>query len=335
MTAASSLPLPGGRVVPGWWRDLAPWHPRRLWFARPTVYRVEALVEVAHLRPLDPLHLGLLRALAVGSGPAKLHLDRALLGQALRDLAAHGLIGPAAGSANCAPEGNGNWELTDAGRQALDRGGVVERQRQRRVFPFADVGAAGLQYLPLSRPAGSPAAVPEDWRFDPVVLEDCVARPEGWKARQRFPAEVQAVARGRAEEDWRSVMVVGAEPSLLVLAQTSTAVSLVGFPVQPQGWAVQGPPVLALEEPWPDAVKALTAEPGPEAWREAWNAWCQARGLPAAEGSACRLRAEGHRLSVQAPGRVLERVRAARGEAWLLAGAGPSWAVAEWIEEKG
>src|SRR5437660_11217102 len=99
MSAPPAMTLPGGRVVLGWWRELAALEPRRLWFAHLLLHQVEVQVEVvvpAH--PLAPLADALLVRLRdqPGSVPlarlaSDLSLDDRLLGDALADLEARGL----------------------------------------------------------------------------------------------------------------------------------------------------------------------------------------------------------------------------------------------------
>ena len=77
----------------------------------------------------------------------------------------------------------------------------------------------------------------------------------------------------------------------------------------------------------------LAVEPSPDAWRQAWLAWCQARGLPVEEASTCQLQCEDYRLRVTASARFLDRLRAARsealkGEAWLFVESGSFYAAA-------
>src|SRR5205807_2033005 len=125
MTAAAPLSLPGSRSLLGWWRDLAPRRPRRLWFGQFRFHHVEALVRVADARRVDPLQQALLRALSLHAPPgpngppaagalAGLHLDPQVLLRLLHQLAGEGLV-----------RGNGDWHLTGAGREALEGGAYV------------------------------------------------------------------------------------------------------------------------------------------------------------------------------------------------------------------
>jgi hypothetical protein len=324
MTAAPP-PLPGGRVLAGWRRDLAPLQAARLWVASFLVHRVEAAVRVARPRSLDPLQTALLRR-AASATTVPPNGNDPLLARLLRGLADDGLL---------AAEG-GRWRLTDRGRAAL-AGGGAEDAEERREFTFLDEGAGGPpRYLRLEGPGGAPAA-PPDWRFDPAELAACVGRPPEWKARRGFPAEVAAVLPADpAAADWRRVVVDRAEQwtILFLLARGDEPPALLGFEARPDGWALRREPAVRLGEGWAEALPELAAEPPPEAWRAAWRAWAQPRGLPPAEVDACRLERLGDRVRVAAPTRLVQRLREARsdalkGEAWLLAGEGRVRSAAE------
>src|SRR5262249_58781687 len=74
---------------------------------------------------------------------------------------------------------------------------------------------------------------------------------------------------------------------------------------------------------WQEIFRDLASEPPLEVWQQAWRTWCQPRGVPPAEISACVLERRDYRLRVQVPKRLLDRLRATRsdalkGEAWLL-----------------
>jgi hypothetical protein len=329
MTAAPAIPLPGGRVVLGWWRDLSGMQPVRMWFAHLLLHRVEALVEVSSPPP-GGSSLALYALLAQAPSPfhpaqlgALLHLDGGLLGAMLLDLAREGLIRPA---------GADSWELVEPNRSAspLPRQGG---KQERRTFFFLE--GTPPPYLALSPRAGSPTAPPDGWRFDLAVLESCVGRPAGWKKANRFPEDVARVIRFRSgpeSEDWRTVPAARADQSVLVLAQTEAG-AVLGFPVRPDGWALGREPVLSLPRE-ADALALLLAEVGVEEWKQSWQAWCQQRNLPPGEAEACRLEPCGARLRVAAPPRLIERLRAARsdalkGEAWLLGGSGRVRAAAQ------
>lgn len=336
MTAAPALMLPGSRTLLGWWRELADLHPRRFWFARLLLHRLEALTRVARPRPLDPLPRALLRsaALAAANGSAPpwehLHLDRPLLSRWLSELAGAGLL-----------HGSGDrWELSAEGRRALAEGTFVAHAEERRTFYFLDNAAQqrSPHFLALDRPPSEPLPGAEGGPFDLKELEACIRRPSEWKARFRFPAEVEAVvaAEPGAAPDWRTVALDRPEQLATVLVQVpGEGVGLLGYAVRTEGWVLErAHPVLALEEGATEVFPELAADPPLEAWLQAWHGWCQPRNLPSAEVRACVLKRADHRLIVQAPPKLIDRLRSTRsdavkGEAWLLAGGGRTWSAAQ------
>jgi hypothetical protein len=314
MTAASTFLLPGPRILPGWWRDLAALRPRRLWLCPLLLHRLDAPVTVARVATLDPLRLGLLRHLAAPGAvpPESLHLAPALLHRLLRELAADGLIE----KTGCQP--------TDAGRHAARDGAYEARAEERRDFHFVDNAGLGrpAYFLHLNRSLGGPAPTLERWSFDAALLRDCVRRPPEWKARHQFPADVLAVADAGPGTPpglpaWRCVIADHPEQALLVLALTSTEGGEVlhGFTVRTEGWSLfRDAPLLTLTADWAEVFPELAAEPTPDDWRRAWLAWSQPRGISATDAEACVLEVDSDRLRVRVPRPVLEKLRAAKGD---------------------
>lgn len=328
MTGSVPLVFPGGRTLAGWWRQLAPRQPRTWWVGHLLLHRVEALAALVRPSPLDPLHRFVLQALALTPGVPlaalddRLHLGRQLLGQLLRVLQAERLAQAASDS----------WAPTDAGRAAVAHGEYARTVHERRPFFFVEpeVAERAPHFLALDGSAAVPLAAGDDWHFDPALLAACVARPEEWKRRFGFPAEVTAVVTGAADggpPEWQRVVVD--RPERLPVAVVRTADDrLLGFAAKSDGWALQSEaPVFELGAGWPEVFPQLTEAPPAETWQQAWQAWCQPRGLAGLGVETCVVRPEGHLLRVAAPPRLMERLKATRsdalkGEAWVLAGAG-------------
>jgi hypothetical protein len=339
MSAVSAPSWPGSRVVLGWWRELAGRHPQQLRISRFLLHRIEALVRVRRSSALDRwqralLHLAQARLPCHGellSSFTDLHMDLPFLGQLVRELTETGLIHR---------NGSGLWQMSPAGRDALATGTLSVAAEERRLFVFVDHSPLGLapHYLPLAlgpaRLAGATSPEAAGCSFDVASLEECLQQTPEWKARYRFPTEVEAVVAPRPHEsaatNRRSVILDTVEARTLVVihsAPASAAPLMLGFAVNPEGWTLQPEPVMALAAGCEDALPELTTEPTSEMWRHAWQAWTHPRGLPPVEVEACRLERVDHRLIVHAPPRLVERLRAARSdavkqEAWLLAGDG-------------
>jgi hypothetical protein len=339
MTAQAALAFPGSRILAGWWRQLVPHRPEETWIAHLSLHRVEALVELAHPHRPDPLSLLVLQALrlenAVAAPPeetlfrldACFHLGRPLLRQALRALAADGLVREE-------PRG---WVLTALGEQAAERGEYPRCSRERRGFHFveprgADGAPAGPpHFLNLNGHSPVPYPAGEEWQFDPAALRAALDRPAEWKERYGFPLNVRALIGPEAEAvpAWQQVIVDRPERLLTVMTPVGGEGKrrLLGFAVRQEGWVLLADaPAFEVRDRWHELFPELAGLPA-EAWRRAWLAWCQPRGLPTAEVEACAVEPQGVKLRVRAPAKLIDRLRAQRsdavkGEAWVLVGEG-------------
>jgi hypothetical protein len=340
MTAVTALAFPGGRVLAGWWRQLAPLRPRAFWVGHLFLHRVEALVATERPGPLDSFSRLVLRALALAPDKslvgvdAQLHLGPEVLHQVLGQLRGEGLT---------RNEANTHWDLTPLGRSAVDTGTFPRVRHERRVFHFLAAGPS-LHFVPLNARLTAPWKAAEGWQFDPAVLEACLGKPAEWKRRFGFPEEVsQLLGMGGprpaadgvpAVVDWRRVVLDRPEHLLavfvLVSAEQGQAASerLLALPVRQEGWVLQtAEPALRLDTGWQEVFPEAAAGPPAEECRQAWRAWAQPRSLPPAEVEACRLERQDHLLRVTAPRKLVDRLRSARsdalkGEAWVLAGEG-------------
>jgi hypothetical protein len=297
------------------------------------LHHVEALVHSERLTTLDGLASLVLRALTLASSSpladleGRLHLGRQYLGRILGELVAAGLAEVGA---------SGAWGVTPAGRLAADSGQLRRSGYERRAFHFRDAPQA--PFVPLNGPPCHPVAPPDGWRFDPGRLRFCVNQPHEWKWRHGFPDDVRAILTPEWSPEapdeppaWRRVVVDRPEHLVLALvagAADGSAGELRGFAVDPRGWALHAAePTLRMGPGWPEAFPEVAAGPPPEAWRSAWRAWCQSRGVSPGEADTCTLVRDGIRLRVGAPRDLVGRLRASNGEAagedvWLLAGEG-------------
>jgi hypothetical protein len=341
---ALSLPFPGGRALAGWWRQLAPFRPEAIWIGHLFLHRVEALCRLRRAQRPDPFALLVLRALSLGPpGSAnshgqeqlrwlddRLHLGRQALLQVVRGLVHEGL------AHSDAP---GHWIVAEPGQQALAQGEVVHESWERQTYYFAEPGPDGGDrppvFLPLCPSVAEPWTPADPWRFDAAVLRDCVARPAEWKRQWHFPPEVDAVVSpGDADpapaDAWQRVLVDHPEHLAVAVIRSAAEADrpFLGFAVKQEGWVLPtGQPVFAVGGALAEALPELRPLTDPEAWRPAWRQWCRQRSFPPAEADAAELEPAGAVLRVRLPGRLLERLRAARsdalkGEAWLLAGDG-------------
>ncbi|MBY0524674.1 MAG: hypothetical protein K2R98_14820 [Gemmataceae bacterium] len=334
MTGPVPLTFPGSRTLAGWWRQLASWQPQALWVGHLFLHRAEALTRRTQQLPTDPLQLLILKALSLAPAAnadaleARLHLDLQLLGQALRSLQAADLA-----------RDEGGWRPTPRGTHALVHGTYPRAVDERRVFYFVESERTDrpAQYLPLKQPATVPWAAGDNWSFAPSLLTDCVRQPEDWKRRHGFPTDVDEVFDVGAElasgqpESWQRVILDRPEHLAVALVPTRDAQGderLLGFAVRQDGWALlSDSPAFVLgdscREVFPSVVEGISRE----VWEQAWQTWCQPRGLGVVSDDTGSLQVEGHRLRVTVSARLLGRLRATRsdalkGEAWVLAGTG-------------
>jgi hypothetical protein len=348
MIGAPSLAFPGSRKLAGWWRQLALYHPEKIWVGHLLLHHIEALVRSNQPRRLDRFSLFVLHALALAEPAsdstlaqldARLHLGRQVLRQALRALQSEGLSqsGP-----------HGNWTLTALGRQALDDREYPQVRYERRSFHFIDQRADTaethrLQFLDLHNSSDIPWPAAEGLQFDVRLLQGCLRQPEDWKRKHGFPLDAQEILALEADSagsltaapeqppSWRRVVVDRPERilALLLVGQAPEGSSqLRALAIRQDGWILQSTtPLFTLGPGWQEVFPELTIEAGLDAWRQAWRTWCEPRGIPTGEISACLLERQAERLRVLAPYHLVERLRAARsdalkGETWLLAGEG-------------
>src|SRR5262245_534703 len=137
------LAFPGGRVLAGWWRQLAqePSGPvRAVWFGHLLLHRVESLFEVEAVTPIALLDRLLLRALALAPARTAAELDAALhLGSSVL----HRLLGGLHAVGLAEPVGGGRWVVTELGVQVQGQNGLARTERQRRVLHFVEDRPAG------------------------------------------------------------------------------------------------------------------------------------------------------------------------------------------------
>lgn len=318
---------PPGRALAGWWRQLAPFAPTRLWFADLTVFRLEVLARRDQVAPLAPLRRLLLNALTVfpSSPPEPLAPRLGLSPAVLR-----GLLADLRAADFARPDAAGVWRPTPAGHAAAADGIFTHVSLTRESFCFA---ADGLTFLPLVT-AGTPTAADSPPGLF-AALRDCAARPAEWKQSHGFPVDVTAVLDPATENgdapQWQRVPVCRAERLLLAIVQVPDT-TVLGFSVALDNWTITPEPVLRL--PGADSLPGLT-EPPEETWRHAWREWCQpVRGASPDDLAAATLERDAHRLRVRVVPRLMERLKvsrpeAIRGDGWLLAGGGAIRAAAE------
>jgi hypothetical protein len=332
MTVPSEASFPGSRVLAGWWRELISVRPRSLWIGHFVLHRLEGLVRAFSPVTVGRLETLLLRFLqssaSIESEPRweRLSLNPVLLLRISHGLATEGLA---------TRLGDRTWKLTPKGIQAITDGKRDRMRDERRVFSFVStLGGESAHFIRLlSEPPAAVAAALANPRFNPALYQACFTQSAEWKKRFGFPENVSAASGlNEPESTWRGLIIDHAASIALALVGTreeSADGGLLGFWTGPAEWMLQSEqPAFRLAIGWQDVFPTLESVPAPDDWRRAWRSWCQARGLPASDVERCSLSLEDCRLAVHVPRRLLERLQALRsdalkGEAWVVAGAGP------------
>jgi hypothetical protein len=326
MTVSPPVPFPGSRVVAGWWRELAPYRPHALSVVHAVLHRVDAPVQSVQFRPLHPLTALLLNSLPIPAAggitrlAASLGLTPAFILRSLIDLEVAGFL----------LRDHDAWLATPSAQVALDRGQVEEVRLERRAFAFlAPFEGSDARFVRLITEPGDGVGSPApDIPFDPRVWRFCIERPAEWKRVHGFPVDATLPTEG---PEWQRVVVALAERVILSVIRAETIDGdEMGFWVEQAGWRLESSrPAFRLDRAASQDAPALVPQTPTDHWRRAWQEWCHPRNLPAVEVERCSAKLVGHRLVVQAPRRLIDRLRALRsdalkGEAWILAGDGPA-----------
>lgn len=329
MDRASSLIYPGSRTLAGWWRQLQPQQPRAFQVGYGYVHRIDAPVEVCREQPTDALTHLLLQAIILDPNSsldelhARLQLPVAVLRQILLAVECDGLL---------ERTDRGHWRPTERGRHALAHRWYPLPIRCRstlsfleRLNPLGQRSAPPL-FVPLAENVGVPWQVDDSHRFDPAWLQSCIAQSAEWKKRHGFPREIESLALQPGVPAWEQVIVDRAERFLFVLLRSNA--EWIGYSARADGWNLfDQTPIMRLPVTDGTLGSDLLEAPALPVWQDAWRDWCKQRNLPLNEAESCTLTYQPPRLEVQAPERLVQRLRAAKsdllkGEAWLLVGDG-------------
>lgn len=329
MRLSTPLEFPGSRYVAGWWKQLAPLRPRQLWVGHLLFHQVEAPVQTAQTVTLDRFTRLLLCSLHTPRTVAQL-ADRLCVAPTVADR----LVEELRRDGLTIPGGQGLWSASPRGQQTLAEGHYFRLGHERRLFHFlTSTSGQAPEFLRGPERLLPPPADLTEWHFEPAWLQACVARPREWKEQRQFPLDIEAVGTEVAfpagAPAWQSVLVdrPGYLVAALVLAPAESGERLLAFPVDPESWAMPAREAAFIAAGDPRGVLPDLADPPPAAWREAWLAWCQRRGLPTVEAEQTEVEKSEQAVRVRIPQRLHDRLRSSRsealkGEAWLLAGTG-------------
>jgi hypothetical protein len=338
MTSASSLAFPGSRTLATWWRQLTPLEPKGLGVGYLFLHRIEASADWLRAKPLDPLLLLVLEAIAFMQKEAafspsqlgnRLHLDPAVVRRLVHSLINLQLVEEKAA-------GGPTWCITQAGQETLTTKNIWVRQKQRGQFPFAErLGPTGRRlgpphYLNIHDAPATPWNIEPGTIFDVNWLHACQTQASEWKVTFGFPLDLLAFsAPGATNAHWDNIVLDKSERLLVVFFQgPKPQEELFGFGVRPEGWQLNvAEPIFRLPAPAinlfiePDGVAPLVA------FKNAWQSWCQTRTVPPTEIQECELALSDECLRVATPERLIQYLQAGKsdifkGDTWLLAGEG-------------
>jgi hypothetical protein len=331
MTFPRAAAFPGGRILAGWWKQLAAWRPQSLWIGSIALERVEALCSIRQSEPLAPLDGILLASLDTHVPTETSLLDRrlgvgqVLLGRLLAKLEHHGTV-----------TGNGQgWVLTEAGMRARQNSTLPGSRVERRSFWFvAELDDSKSQSFVVPTTPGTFQPV-ESNRIDRGSLESlltCVQKDKTWKQARGFPLEVESIItpEGTYESNdlaaWEKIVIVHPyrlQAALITYRKESGNPGLAAFPYQEHGWSLGVRPAFDLAATWQEVFRHLPLEPAEEIVVEAWRKWLAQRGMTGPAMDRYRLERHAERIGVVHPAGLPDVLGAprgdlARGEAWLI-----------------
>jgi hypothetical protein len=254
-----------------------------------------------------------------------LGLEPPLLRHLVQGLLRDGLIA-AGGQENA---GDLLWSITPAGRQALEDGGILRQRCERRWFTFIDGGDSSRPTAHVSVTCsewGVPLApAPGEVHFKRDDLRACISQSPQWKLRRGFAADILDLCNASAgSPPWRHVVIDRPELCLALIMRDAEGIH--GFAVRTPGWTLQAEkPCFSLSpEDALECFPQVAVETSLDDWRQAFQAWGQARHLPLPEPEALALEPAGMHLRIRADGPLADKLRGylAKGEGWLLAGSG-------------
>jgi hypothetical protein len=334
MTFPKPAAFPGGRVLAGWWKQLATWRPQSLWIGSIALERVEALCSVHQDEPLGPLDDVLLANLEVPTAAEvlnqRLGVGQVLLARMLAKLEHKKAV---------VRNGQG-WSLTELGARARQCHMLTGRSVERRSFWFvADLeGSAPQAFVTPANPGAFQAV--ESTRFNRGSLEallESVERKTEWKIARGFPLEVESIVApepASATNDlaaWEKIVIVHPyrlQAALISYRRDKGELAVAAFPYQEHGWALGASPVFDVEASWNELFPNLQMEPGEAVVTEAWRRWLAQRGMTDQSLDHYQLITRAERIGVVPTtdlpdGLGAPRGDLARGEAWLILQEGP------------
>ena len=120
---------------------------------------------------------------------------------------------------------------------AVPKPRTAAESSERRAFHFLDAvdPRSPPHFLPLPASPFHSVPAPDNWRFDPALLRDCVARTEAWKRQHGFPEDVAGILIDLAQRETKTFSVQFAHKLVATMKRT---VRLHKEPIKSAGFRV-------------------------------------------------------------------------------------------------
>jgi hypothetical protein len=327
MTVPQAAVFPSGRIIAGWWKQLAAYQPRAIWVGKLRIEQLEAACQIRGEQALSGLDRILLGNLEADSPWALSQLDQRLglgapfLSELIGQLHARGLAEPS----------SAGYCLSHLGRTALTSGVASALRTEPRSFWYVSVEPSVPpcfihHVVPEACQAHGSAVSGETARG---LLQHWLNEPAEWKKARGFPLEVESLSQGETDSEQSRALVrfFVLHAAVITGADGAGANWSRAFAYQPAGWTLTGAPVFELAAAWEDTQLHGSADLSLESVRDAWQHYRSQRSLTAPALDSCSLEVHGNRVRLVAAREVLEPLRSlrndiAKGEAWLLVGKG-------------
>jgi hypothetical protein len=246
MNPNTPLAYPAAGTLSAWWRQLAPHQPFAGWVAHLFCHRVDAVVQVARNRPLDPVERLVLASFGAGrpdpDAIRRSPLPAPVTLRFARKLTEAGLV---------TGDASHGWMRTPTGSAVLATGTVPAIESERQTLTFVERLDAGQRrialphFVPLASVQARTWKPADDCAFSVDRIHDAIRQPAPWKAAFRFPADI--VAGPTPGGDWKRVPTVRPEHFLAIVVDTpDPLLPLKGFAIRAETMMPLSLPLFAL-----------------------------------------------------------------------------------------
>jgi len=283
-------------------------------------HAVEACVAVKRLEKIDEFHIFVLKATQLLQEPdveqlnGLLHIGRQIIQQAVLKLVTGGLL---------SEEKDGCFQITSAGISAISTGQVETTEYKRRLFHFIHNSNEFLQIRDLrgrNLYDLERCETPDNWNFNPQLLEKCITKSDQWKKDRGFPTDVvQVVTKKPTKSEVSSAAEVnndgqqvnnditeliseerllvidkaqGANCAIVIKFEKDEPAELTAYPISPKGFLqrTEGDCLFSLNgnETILQVFPAVAAVPSSQQLKQAWQTLVETYELADADNAILR-----------------------------------------------